>query len=198
MGHWGGYGRWGWGGYGAWGGYGGYSTITIESPTVDFTHGYGSAWEGPLQTTPGDPSETAEKSLDEFLPKKKVSGTEKFVDSNKDGVAKPAKISASSLYASTSLSSNRFAGPDGEVYKHEDKEWHQYSDGNWNTMQAMEQDYRSGTRPQRRPESQNHQGFVPAHKRTLSRSELDQQELARLEGMDNYSKYRMEKKSGNQ
>jgi hypothetical protein len=196
-GGWGGYGRWGWGGYGPWGGYGGYSTITIESPTVDFTHGYGSAWEGPLQTTPGDPAETGEKSLDEFLPKKKVSGTEEFIDTSKDGVAKPAKISASSLYASTSLSSNRFAGPDGEVYKHEDKEWHQYSDGNWNTMQAMEQDYRNSTRPQRRPETQQYERLLPAHKRTLSRAELDQQELARLEGMDNYSKYRMEKESGN-
>jgi hypothetical protein len=63
-------------------------------------------------------------------------------------------------------------------------------------MQAMEQDYRNSTRSQRRPESQSYQGFVPAHKRTLSRAELDQQELARLEGMDSYSKYRMEKESG--
>ena len=171
--------------------------MTIESPTVDFTHGYGSAWEGPLQTTPGDPAETAERSLDEFLPKKKVSGAEEFIDTSKDGVAKPAKLSASSLYASTSLSSNRFAGPDGEVYKREDEQWQQYSDGNWNTMQVMEQDYRNSTRPQRRPETQQYERLLPAHKRTLSRAELDRQELARLEGMDNYSKYRMEKESGN-
>jgi len=196
-GGWGGYGPWGWGGYGPWG-WGGYSysSITIESPTVDFTHGYGSAWEGPLQTTPGDPAENADRSLDKFLPKKKSDGEEKFTDTSKDGVAKPAKLSASSLYASTSLSSTRFAGPDGEVYKREDKEWHQYSDGNWNTMQAMEQDYRNSTRTQQRPETRKYEPLLPAHKRTLSRSELDQQELARLEGMDNYSKYRMEKESG--
>jgi hypothetical protein len=29
----------------------------------------------------------------------------------------------------------------------------------------------------------------------LSRAELDRQELARTEGMDNYSKYRMQKES---
>jgi len=195
-GRWGGYG--GWGGYSPWG-WGGYSysSITIESPTVDFTHGYGSAWDGPLQTTPGDPAENADRSLDKFLPKKKSDGKDEFIDTSKDGVAKPAKLSASSLYASTSLSSNRFAGPDGEVYKHEDEEWHQYSDGNWNTMQNMEQDYRNSTRSHRKPETQQYERLLPAHKRTLSRSELDQQELARLEGMDNYSKYRMEKESGN-
>jgi len=199
MGIWGGYNPWGWGGFGPWGGgYGGYSSITIESPTVNFTHGYGSAWEGPLQTTPGDPSETAEKSLDQFLPKKKVDGAEEFIDTSKDGVVKPAKISASSLYASSSLSSNRFSGPGGEVYKHEDQEWSQYSEGNWTTMQALEQEQRYQARPQQRPESRTYQGFVPAHKRTLSRSELDRQEMARLEGMDNYSKYRMEQDSGNQ
>ena len=207
MGHWGGWGGWGgyrpwgWGGwgYGPWGGmgYGGYTSVTIESPTVDFTHGYGSAWDGPLQTTPGDPAENADRSLDKFLPKKKSDGKDEFIDTSKDGVAKPAKLSASSLYASTSLSSNRFAGPDGEVYKHEDEEWHQYSDGNWNTMQTMEQDYRNSTRSHRKPETQQYERLLPAHKRTLSRSELDQQELARLEGMDNYSKYKMEKESGN-
>ncbi len=63
-------------------------------------------------------------------------------------------------------------------------------------MQAMEQDYRNSTRPQRRPETQQYERLLPAHKRTLSRAELDRQELARLEGMDNYSKYRMEKESG--
>jgi len=57
--------------------------------------------------------------------------------------------------------------------------------------------YRSSTRPQQRQETRKYERLLPAHKRTLSRSELDQQELARLEGMDNYSKYRMEKESGN-
>lgn len=189
---WGGYGGWGWGGYG------GYSSITIESPTQNFTHGYGSVWEGPLQTTPGDPAEADKNSLDKFLPKKKVSGADEFIDTSKDGVAKPAAISASSLYASSSLTSSRFSGPDGQVYKHENQQWSQYGNGNWNTMQAMEQEYRNATRTQQRPETRSYSGFVPAHKRTLSRSELDRQELARLEGMDNYSKYRMETDFGKQ
>lgn len=171
-------------------------SITIESPTVNFTHGYGSAWEGPLQTTPGDPSESAEKSLDKFLPKKKVDGTEEFVATSKSVATGPAKISASSLYIGSILASNRYSGPDGEVYKHEDQQWSQYSEGNWTTMQAMEQEQRYVARPQQRTESGSYERFVPAHKRTLSRSELDRQELARLEGMDNYSKYRMEKESG--
>lgn len=194
-GGWGGYGRWGWGGWG-YGGWGGRMSITIESPTVNFTHGYGSAWEGPLQTTPGDPSESAEKSLDKFLPKKKVDGTEEFVATSKSVATGPAKISASSLYIGSILASNRYSGPDGEVYKHEDQQWSQYSEGNWTTMQAMEQEQRYVARPQQRTESGSYERFVPAHKRTLSRSELDRQELARLEGMDNYSKYRMEKESG--
>jgi hypothetical protein len=66
---------------------------------VDFTHGYGSAWEGPLQTTPGDPSETGDQSLEKFLPKKKSDGTEKFVKTSKDDIEKPATVSATSLYA---------------------------------------------------------------------------------------------------
>jgi len=183
--------------YSPWGGWYGRTTVTLSSPTVDFTHGFGSAWEGPLQTTPGDPSETGEKSLDAFLPKKKVDGTETFIDTSKDGSAEPVKISASSLYMSSTLSSNRFSGPNGEVYKHEDQEWSQYNEGNWTTMQAMEQNQRYEPRPQQRPESQANERWLPAHKRTLSRAELDRQELARLEGMDNYSKYRMEKESGN-
>ena len=172
--------------------------MTIESPTVNFNHGYGSAWEGPLQTTPGDPAEAGERSLDQFLPKKKVDGNETFVKTSKEDAGKPATLSASSLYAGSSLSSNRFSGPNGEVYKHEDQEWSQYSDGNWDTMNAMEQEQRSNSRPQRRPEPQTSERWLPAHKRTLSRSELDQQELARLEGMDNYSKYRMQRDAEDQ
>ena len=167
------------------------STLTIESPTTDFTQGFGSAWEGPLQTTPGDPSKTAERSLDEFLPKKKTTGNEEFIDTTKD--AKPPALSASSLYGMSTLSSNKFSGPNGEVYKREeDKEWSQYSEGNWNTMNSMQQNQRLEPRPQQRPEVNNPNRFVPAHRKVLSRSELDRQEMARLEGMDNYSKYRME------
>ena len=172
--------------------------MTIESPSVNFNQGYGSAWEGPLQTTPGDPSKTAEKSLDQFLPKKKVDGKEEFVKTSTDGQAKPAKVSASSLYANVSLSSNRFSGPDGEVYKREGEEWSQYSEGNWDTMNAIGKNQRHEPRPQQRSEVQYSRGYVPAHKKTLSRSDLDRQELARLEGMDNYSKYRMEKESRDQ
>ena len=193
------YGRWGyrggWG-YGGRGGYGyGSQTITINSPTVNYTQGYGSVWDGPLQTTPGDPAGDAEKSLDEFLPKKKVDGTEKFVKTSEKDAARPAKVSAASLYAGTTLESNRFSGPNGEVYKHEGEEWSQYSDGNWDTMQALEREHRFESRPQQRPETQNNGRWLPAHKRTLSRSELDQQNLARLEGMDNYSKHVMQKEA---
>ena len=178
---------------GGWYGYG-HSMVTLTSPAVNFNQGFGSAWEGPLQTTPGDPSKTGEKSLDAFLPKKKADGTEKFIDTSKDRAAEPAKISAYSLYMSATLSSNRFSGPDGEVYKHEDQEWRQYSDGNWVTMQAMEQQYRNASgQQQKRPETRKREPWLPAHKRTLSRAELDRQELARQEGMENYSKYRMEK-----
>jgi len=145
-----------------------------------------------MQTTPGDPAKTGEKSLDEFLPKKKVDGTEKFVKTSKADQAKSPAVSASSLYASTSLSSNRFSGSEGEVYRREDQEWKQYNDGNWSTMRAIARDQPVEARPQRKSETGNQQQWLPAHKRTLSRSELDRQEMARLEGMDQYSKYRMQ------
>ncbi len=181
-----------------WRGYYGRTTVTLASPTVDFTHGYGSAWQGPLQTTPGYPGEAVDNSLDEFLPKKQIDGKEEFIDTSKDAPAAPAKVSAATLIAGTTLSSNRVSGPDGEVYKHEDQEWSQYSDGNWNTMQAMEQQYSNASRQQQgRPETQKGEPWLPAHKRTLSRSELDRQALARQEGTENYSKYRMEKESQN-
>ena len=181
--------------YNPWGGWYGRTSVTITSPTVNFNHGYGSAWEGPLQTTPGNPAETASRSLDAFLPKKEADGKEEFVSTRQDGAVGPAKISAASLYTSTTLSSNRFSGPGGEVYKREDQQWSQYSDGNWRTMQALEQQYRGTSQPQRRPESNTGERWLPAHKRSLSRAELDRQELARLEGMETYSKYRMEKDS---
>jgi len=182
--------------WGGWYGYGyGRSTVTLTSPAVEFNHESGSAWDGPLQTTPGEPSNAIEDSLAAFMPKKKVDGTEEFTSTSKDGSAEPAKISASSLYASTTLSSNRFSGPGGEVYKREDEEWSQYEDGNWTTMETMEQQHGGASRQQSRPEAQKREQWLPAHKRTLSRSELDRQELARQEGMENYSKYRMDKQS---
>jgi len=184
-GRYGGYGRYGWG-------YPVNTSMTITSPSVNFTQGFGSAWEGPMQTTPGDPTKTGEKSLDQFLPKKKVDGTEKFVKTSKADQVKSPGVSASSLYASASLSSNRFSGSDGEVYKREDQEWKQYNDGNWSTMRAIAREQPVEARPQRRPETGNQERWLPAHKRTLSRSELDRQELARLEGMDQYSKYRIQ------
>jgi len=193
------YGRWGYGRYGGWGGYGPYgwgypvhSTMTITSPSVNFTQGYGSAWEGPMQTTPGDPTKTGEQSLDEFLPKKKIDGTEKFVKTSEADRTKSTGISASSLYASASLSSNRFSGSEGEVYKREDQEWQEYNDGNWSTMRAIAAEQPVQARPQRKSETGAQQRWLPAHKRTLSRGELDRQEIARLEGMDQYSKYRMQ------
>lgn len=192
---WGGYA--GWGGCGSWGGYGGcggYTSITIESPTVDFNHGYGSVWEGPLQTTPGDPADAAERSLDKFLPAKKSTGTDKFIDTSKDEAVGKAVVSASSLYATTSLSSNMFSGPDGEVYKRENDEWQQYNDGSWSTAERRKRGYDLQNRPMRQEQPQPER-FLPAHKKILSRGELDRQELARIEGMDNYSKYRMEKES---
>jgi len=197
-GGWGGYGGYGgWSGYGGWGGCGGYTSITIESPTVDFNHGYGSAWEGPLQTTPGDPAETAERSLDEFLPAKKPKGNEKFIDTSKDEAVGKKVVSASSLYASSSLSSNMFSGPDGEVYKRDDDEWQQYNDGSWSTAERRKRGYGLQNQPMRQEQPQRER-LLPAHKKTLSRGELDRQEMARIEGMDNYSKYRMEKESGEQ
>jgi len=191
------YGRWGYGPYGAWGGpwgygYPSYTTVTIDSPSVNYTQGFGSVWEGPLQTTPGDPAKAGDKSLDQFLPRKKVDGTEKFVKTSKEDQAQPARVSAASLYAGTSFSSDRFVGPDGVVYKRENQGWSQHNDGNWTTMQAIAADQPVQARPQQIPEPGYRQGYVPAHKKTLSRSELDRQELARIEGMDQYSKYRMQ------
>jgi hypothetical protein len=193
------YGRWGF--YGGWGpyGHGGYypvrTTVSIESPTVNYNHGYGSAWEGPYQTTPGDPAKAGDRSLDKFLPRKKVDGKEVFVKTSKADADQPPRVSASSLYAGTITSSNRYSGPGGEVYKREGDEWSQYNDGNWDTMNAIRQKQRHEPRPQSRPQTEIKGGYIPARKKTLSRSELDRQELARLEGMDNYSKYRMEKES---
>jgi len=191
-------GRWGYGPYGRWGGYGPYggwgygsTTVTINSPSVNYTQGFGSVWEGPLQTTPGDPSVTAEKSLDKYLPKKKIDGTEKFVKTSKEDQAKATTVSASSLYAGATLSSNRISGPDGKVYKNEGQGWSHYSDGDWTTMQAIAREQPVEPRSQKKTETQNQQRWLPAHKRTLSRSELDRQELARLEGMDQYSRYRV-------
>ena len=151
-----------------------------------------------MQTTPGDPTKTGEKSLDEYLPKKKVDGTEKFVKTSKAEQAKASTVSASSLYASATLSSNRISGPDGKVYKNEGQGWSHYSDGNWTTMQAIAQEQPVEPRPQTRTTGQNQQRWLPAHKRTLSRSELDRQDLARLEGMDQYSKYRMQQEAREQ
>jgi hypothetical protein len=190
------YGRWGHGPYGGFG----YSrtTMTIQSPTVNYTQGYGSAWEGPLQTTPGDPSKSKEPSLEAYLPTKKADGTEKFVPTDKGSASKPARVSAASLYAGTALSSNRYSGPDGKVYKREDKEWSHYSDGNWNTMQAIAREQPVEARPKQRPNPEDYERFLPAHKRTLSRSELDRQAIARIEGMDQYSEYRLKQDSQQQ
>jgi len=192
------YGRWGnspyggWGGYGPYGGWGyGRTTITINSPSVNYSQGYDSAWEGPLQATPGDPTVKAEESLDKYLPKKKIDGTEKFVKTTKEDQTKATTVSASSLYAGATLSSNRIAGPDGKVYKHEDQGWSHYSDGDWTTMQAIAREQPVELQSQKNTETQNQQTWLPAHKRTLSRSELDRQELARIEGLDQYSKYRL-------
>jgi hypothetical protein len=184
--------------YYPWGGWYGTREVTISSPTVEFTHGYGSAWQGRLQTTPGYPSDKQENSLDEFLPKKKIDGTEEFIDTSKEEYAESGGVSAASLYAGSALASTRFSGPDGEVYKHEDQQWSQYDDGNWATMQAIEQQYRGAPPPRQKAAPQVNNQWLPAHKRTLSRAELDRQHLARLEGMDNYSKYRMEREATNQ
>jgi len=190
----------GWGAYGPYAGraYGGTATVTINSPGIDFRQGQGSAWEGPLQTTPGDPSASKENSLDEFLPRKEADGTERFIDASKDGVAKPAGVTASSLYAGAALSSNRYSGPGGAVYKHEDQQWSQYSDGNWTTMQAIARQQPADPQPTQGTGDQAKYDRLPARQRVLSRSELDRQALARLEGMDQYSKYRMQKDAGEQ
>ncbi len=184
----------GWGGYGYRGGYPVRSTVTIESPSVNFTQGYDSAWQGPLLTTPGVPSNTGEGTLEKFLPKKQSDGNEEFVKTTKGEAEQAAKVSASSLYASTSLSSNRFSGLNGEIYQRKGEDWHQYSEGNWDTMKAIGQS-QTATVDRPKTETATANGFVPAHKRTLSRSELDRQELARLEGMDNYAKYRMQQEN---
>jgi hypothetical protein len=176
-----------------WGGWYGSTSATFSSPKVEFNHDYGSAWEGPLQTTPGNPAEAASKSLDEFLPKKKIDGSEEFIKTSKEGVAMPAKVSASTLYSSVALAPNLFSGPDGEVYKHENQEWSQYGEGNWIKIQSPGADTQPSSQLRQNREAQSNERWLPAHKRTLSRSELDRQKMARLEGMDNYSKYRMEK-----
>lgn len=197
------YGRWGYGPYRGWGAYGPYggwgytrTTMTIESPTVNYTQGYGSAWEGPLQTTPGDPSRSKEQGLEQYLPKKKADGTEKFVHTDK--TTGTARISAASLYAGATLSSNRYSGPDGKVYQREDKEWRHYDEGNWDTMQAIAREQPVKAPPKQRPNPESYERYLPAHKRTLSRSELDRQEMARIEGMDQYSEYRMKQESKQQ
>ena len=82
---------------------------------------------------------------------------------------------------------------DGEVYQREGEQWQQYSDGNWETMKAIGQSRPVPAQPRSATKKETTQGFVPAHKRTLSRSELDRQELARLEGFENYARYRLEK-----
>ena len=151
-----------------------------------------------MQTTPGDPTKSGEKSLDQYLPKKKIDGTEKFVKSSKEDQAKAATVSVSSLYASAALSSNRISGPDGKVYKNEGQGWSHYSDGDWTTMQAIAQEQPVEPRPQTKAGTQNQQRWLPAHRRTLSRSELDRQDLARLEGMDQYSKYRIQQEAKEQ
>jgi hypothetical protein len=83
------------------------------------------------------------------------------------------------------------------VYKHEDQGWSHYNDGDWSTMQAIAKEQPVEPRPQHNAATQQ-QRWLPAHKRTLSRSELDRQETARLEGMDQYSKYRMMQESKEQ
>ena len=105
----------------------------------------------------------------------------------------PAKVSASTLYSSVALAPNLFSGPDGEVYKHENQEWSQYGEGNWVKIQSPGADTQPSSQLRQNREAQSNERWLPAHKRTLSRSELDRQKMARLEGMDNYSKYRMEK-----
>jgi len=183
-----------WGGYGPYGGwgYGGRTTISISSPPVDFDRGPGSAWDGPWQTSPGV---GGERSLQAFLPKKEADGTEEFIPANKDGAAAHDKVTASSLYAGAMLSSNRFSGPDGDVYEREDQQWRKYDSGDWTTVQAI-----AGQQPLKRETEQvtvtgGAEPWVPARKKSLSRSELDRQALARIEGMDQYSKYLMQKEA---
>ncbi len=186
--------------YGRYGHYGSWrnsTTIYIESPTVDFTHGYGSAWDGPLQTTPVEPSKSKVNKLDQFLPEKQSDGTDVFTKTTRAEAKKATKVTAESLYASSALSSNLFSGPDGQVYKKNDNQWARHDNGGWSTMESMEADLNLNA-ANRRPETQTAERWLPAHKRTLSRAELDEQNRARLEGMDNYSKYRMQKESEQQ
>ncbi len=186
-----------WGGYGPYGGwgYGVATTVSVTQAPVNFSQGPGSAWDGPLQTPPGDPTVSSEKSLDAFLPKKEADGTEKFTPSRTEGDTGPSGVTASSLYAGAMLSSNRYSGPDGGVYRHEGEQWSQYGEGDWTTMQAI-----AGQQPVDRQalqagETAEQQGWLPARKRSLSRSELDRQALARIEGMDQYSRYLMQKEA---
>ena len=89
-----------------------------------------------------------------------------------------------------------FSGPNGEVYKREENEWQHYDDGSWSNAERSKRGYDLQNRPTQQ-EVQYDNRIIPAHKKTLSRGELDRQELARIEGMDNYSKYRMETESDN-
>jgi len=190
------YGGWGgWGPYGGWG-YTSTTTIRVSSPAVEFNRGAGSAWDGPYQTRPGDPAASREQSLEAFLPKPASDGTEKFTASSKDGGAAPAAVTVSSLYSGTMLSSNRFSGPDGEVYRNDGQQWSRYDEGDWTTMQAIAGQQPADRQPVQDEASVAQQGWVPARKRSLSRSELDRQALARIEGMDQYSKYLMTKETG--
>lgn len=181
--------------YYPWGGWYGTRKAMISSPPVEFSHGYGSAWDGRLQTTPGEPKAAQESSLDTSQPKNMADGHEEFIDTSDRDDAGSDHVSASSLYASSVLASNRFSGPDGEVYKHEDQQWSQYDNGGWSTMQAMEPQYRGTSPTRQKTDPQANDRWLPAHKRTLSRAELDRQHLARLEGIENYSKYQMEKEA---
>lgn len=186
-----------WGGYepyGGWG-YGSTTTISVTSPPVNFSQGPGSAWDGPLQTSPGDPVVNKGKSLDAFLPRKAADGTEKFTPTGTDGKSGPAGVTASSLYSSAMLSSNRFSGPDGDIYKSEDQQWSRYDGGGWTTMQAISGQQPVDGRMEQVMVIEGPEPWVPARKKSLSRSELDRQALARIEGMDQYSKYLMAKEA---
>jgi len=186
-----------WGGYGPYGGwgYGGTTTISVTQPPVNFSQGSGSAWDGPLQTSPGDPAVGNGRSLDAFLPKKQADGTEKFTPTRTDGETAPTGVTASSLYAGAMLSSNRYSGPDGEVYRHEGEQWSQYGEGDWTAMQAIASQQPVDRQAVQAREAEQPQGWVPARKRSLSRSELDRQALARIEGMEQYSNYLMQKEA---
>ena len=169
----------------------GYSTtVSLVSPAREFVHAQG----GPFQTSPGRKSDNEPISPELYQPDRVSDGTEKPVEiTQSDGYQATSNL-AHSLYLSSTLSSNMFSGRNGEVYKHENDEWEQYDEGNWSTMQEMQKQHRI-EEPLRRPSPPASQGWLPAHKRTLSIAELDRQQLARLEGMDNYSRHRMRKES---